>query len=143
MTTTSNRSYSELITFKTLEERFNYLKCNGLIGHQTFGGHRILNQAFYKSGEWLEFRRKMIVRDMGCDLGVRGYDIMNSVLVRVHHINPITINDVIYKSPKLLDPENAITTAHFTHEKIHYGTFDDVESRYLLTVRKPNDTKSW
>lgn len=113
------RSYSELITIPTFEERFRYLKLDGRVGEETFGFDRYLNQIFYKSNEWLRVRDLVIVRDNGCDLGIEGREIYGRILI--HHMNPITIDDITRRSKYLLDPEYLITTVKNTHDAIHYG----------------------
>ena len=133
------RTYSELITFDSYEDRFNYLRLDGLIGETTFGFDRYLNQIFYKSPEWKRTRDIIIVRDKGCDLGVEGYEIRGKILI--HHINPITLEDIRNRSYKLFDPENLITTVMMTHNAIHYG--DDSLLVKAPVERKPNDTCPW
>ena len=133
------RTYSELITFDSYEDRFNYLRLDGLIGETTFGFDRYLNQIFYKSPEWKRTRDIIIVRDKGCDLGVEGYEIRGKILI--HHINPITLEDIRNRSYKLFDPENLITTFMMTHNAIHYG--DDSLLVKAPVERKPNDTCPW
>lgn len=133
------KSYSELITLPTFEERFRYLKLDGVVGRETFGYDRYLNQILYSSGEWKRFRNGIIVRDNGCDLGCEGYDIFERALV--HHINPITIEDVLNRSPMIFDPENAITTTHNTHQAIHYS--DEGLLIRAPTERTRNDTCPW
>ena len=113
------RSYSELITIPTFEERFRYLKLDGRVGEETSGFDRYLNQIFYKSNEWLRVRDLVIVRDNGCDLGIEGREIYGRILI--HHMNPITIDDITRRSKYLLDPEYLITTVKNTHDAIHYG----------------------
>ena len=133
---TSIRTYSELITIPTFQERFEYLKLGGSVGHETFGFDRYLNQTLYRSAEWKRFRREIIVRDLGQDLACDGYEISGKILV--HHIDPITIEDVIRRHPKIFDPENVVCTQLTTHNAIHYGDAD-----LLLTepiVRTKNDT---
>ncbi len=133
------RSYSKLITFPTFEERFKYLQLNGQVGKDTFGFERYLNQVFYKSQEWKSVRDFVIIRDNGCDLGVEGYEISGRIIV--HHMNPITVEDIEKRSAFLLDPEYLISTIHNTHNAIHYGDED------LLIKspkeRRPNDTCPW
>ena len=133
------RTYSELITFPTFEERFNYLKLKGQVGKDTFGFDRWLNQIFYRDPEWKSVRDYVIVRDNGCDLGVDGYEINGRILV--HHMNPITKEDILERSKYLLDPEFLISTVHNTHNAIHYGDED-------LLIKTPiertkNDTCPW
>lgn len=133
------KSYSELITIPTFEERFEYLKLDGQVGIETFGFDRYLNQEFYKSYEWLSIRDYVITRDNGCDLGVEGYEIHGRILI--HHIKPITKDDIIHRSKSLLDPENLITTIKRTHDAIHYG-----DSNLLMKApieRRKNDTCPW
>lgn len=136
----SIKCYSELIKIPTFEGRFEYLKLDGIVGEETFGYDRYLNQKFYTSYEYRKFRRDIIVRDMGCDLGVDGYPING--LIILHHINPISPDDIIRRNVKiLLDPENAICVGLRTHNAIHYG-----DSSLLITApieRKPNDTCPW
>lgn len=139
MKMTNIKSYSELITIPTFEERFEYLKLDGQVGIETFGFNRYLNQAFYKSDEWLSIRDYVITRDNGCDLGVTGYEIYGRILI--HHINPITKEDIIHRSKFLLDPDNLITTIKRTHDAIHYG-----DSNLLIKApieRRKNDTCPW
>ena len=133
------RSYSELITLQTFEERFEYLNLVGKVGGMTFGSKRYLNQILYKTDMWLSTRNQIIIRDNGCDLGVYGRDVL--FRITVHHINPITIEDVLMQSPMVFDPENLITTADMTHKAIHYGNSD-----LLITApieRSKNDTCPW
>ena len=139
MTMKNIKTYSELITIPTFEERFEYLKLDGQVGVETFGFNRYLNQIFYKSDEWLSIRDYVITRDNGCDLGMEGYEIYGRILI--HHINPITKDDIIQRSRILLDPENLITTVKRTHDAIHYG-----DSNLLMRApieRRKNDTCPW
>ena len=139
MTMKNIKTYSELITIPTFEERFEYLKLDGQVGVETFGFNRYLNQAFYKSDEWLSIRDYVITRDNGCDLGMEGHEIYGQILI--HHINPITKDDIIQRSRILLDPENLITTVKRTHDAIHYG-----DSNLLMRApieRRKNDTCPW
>ena len=139
MTMKNIKTYSELITIPTFEERFEYLKLDGQVGVETFGFNRYLNQVFYKSDEWLSIRDYVITRDNGCDLGMEGYEIYGRILI--HHINPITKDDIIQRSRILLDPENLITTVKRTHDAIHYG-----DSNLLMRApieRRKNDTCPW
>ena len=134
------KRYSELIMLSTFEERFDYLKLNGSVGRDTFGFDRVFNQMFYNSLEWKQCRDKIIARDLGCDLGVPGHEIFGSKVV-IHHMNPITLEDLDKKTEILLDPEYLITTTHFTHNAIHYG-----DSNFLVSEpieRKKNDTCPW
>ena len=133
------RTYSELIRLPTFLERFNYLKLNGRVGEETGGCHRYFNQVFYRSKEWRRIRDFVIVRDNGCDLGVSGYDIFGKILI--HHMNPITADDIRNRSDYLLNPDYLICVSHMTHEAITYG-----DERLLVTEpieRAPNDTSPW
>lgn len=133
------RTYSELIKIPTFLERFKYLKLNGSVGIDTFGFDRYLNQTFYRSYEWKRLRNDVIVRDMGCDLGLEGYDIFDKILV--HHMNPIGPDDIIHRSDYLLDPEFLICTSKLTHDAIHYG---DEQILYQdPVIRTPGDTCPW
>lgn len=117
---TSIKTYSELCRLSTFEERYQYLRLTGFVGQETFGFDRYLNQIFYqRDPRWKRIRDYVIVRDNGCDLGVEGYEIRGRILV--HHMNPITIEDLERESDYLLDPEFLISTAHITHNAIHYG----------------------
>lgn len=139
MSTTIIKTYSELITIPTFIERYRYLKIGGRVGEDTFGRDRYLNQILYRSNEWKDFRRDIIIRDNGCDLGCEGYDIYENFMV--HHINPITIEDVLNRHPKIFDEENVITTMLNTHNAIHYG-----DESLLITEpiqRTRNDTCPW
>lgn len=133
------RTYSELITLPTFEERYEYLRIGGRVGEETFGFDRYLNQLLYKSNEWLDVRDYVIVRDHGCDLGVLDREIQGRILV--HHMNPINVEDILRKSKFLLDPEYLISTMKSTHDAIHYG-----DSSLLITApieRTKNDTCPW
>jgi hypothetical protein len=136
----SIKTYSELITLPTFEERYQYLRLEGEVGKETFGFNRWLNQVFYKSKEWLTFRRDIILRDMGCDLGIEDRAIMG--LIMIHHIEPISIDDILHRRIEvLLNPENAISTSLNTHNAIHYG-----DESLLITApieRSRNDTCPW
>ena len=139
MTMMKLRTYSELITLPTFEERFLYLKLDGVIGKETFGFKRWLNQEFYHSDEWLRFRDDIIIRDCGCDLGVPGFEIYGSVLI--HHLNPITYDDILHRKHCVFDLENVICTKLSTHNAIHYSD----ESLLVLAPveRSRNDTCPW
>lgn len=135
----SIKTYSELITLPTYEERFNYLKLEGVVGEMTFGFDRYLNQKLYTSQEWKTVRNRVIVRDNGCDLACEGYEIYGKILI--HHINPITVEDVINRNPIIFDLENLISTTHNTHNAIHYG-----DENLLIKgpiERTKNDTIPW
>lgn len=133
------KTYSELMTFSTFIERFRYLKIGGAVGRMTFGHDRYLNQILYSSDEWKRFRRDIIVRDNGCDLACPDREIYERAIV--HHINPITVEDVLNRNPMIFDPENVITTFLRTHNAIHYAD----ESILLLdpVERTRNDTCPW
>lgn len=135
----SIKTYSELITFETFEERFNYLKLKGEVGKETFGFDRYINQIFYKDPEWLRVRDKVIIRDNGCDLGILDREIYSRILV--HHMNPITKEDILSKSKYLLDPEYLICTTKNTHDAIHYSD-DSILIKELIN-RTKNDTCPW
>lgn len=133
------RCYSELITLPTFVERFRYLKLDGKVGLDTFGHDRWLNQVLYRSPEWKRFRNRIIVRDSGCDLGCEDRPIFGKILI--HHINPLTIEDVLNRDPKIFDEENVISTQLITHNAIHYG---DESILYTEPIeRSPNDTCPW
>lgn len=135
----SIRTYSELITLPTFEERYQYLRLNGRVGEETFGFDRWLNQKFYKDPEWLRIRDEVIIRDNGCDLAIPGREIYSRILI--HHMNPITKHDILQRSKYLLDPEYLICTIKNTHDAIHYG-----DENLLVkgpVERKPNDTCPW
>ena len=133
------KTYSELITLQTFEDRFNYLQLRGEVGKSTFGHNRYLNQILYNSPEWRRFRNEIIIRDNGCDLACDGYEIYGRVLI--HHINPITVEDIVNRNPMVFDPENVITTVHSTHNAIHYG--DESLLPKSPIERKQNDTCPW
>ena len=133
------RTYSELSKLSTFKERFDYLKLNGKVGEDTFGHSRFLNQDFYSSPEWRRARRNIIVRDNGCDMGLEGYSIQGRIYV--HHINPITVDDILERRPCLFDPENLICVSSMTHEAITYGIEDMLPTDPV--IRRPNDTCPW
>lgn len=134
----SNKNYTELSKLKTRKERFEYLKTAGTVGQSTFGFNRYLNQAFYHSKEWREARRKVILRDSGCDLGIEGYEIFKNA--HVHHMNEITEKDILERNPDIFNPEYLITVSEKTHKALTYG--GDI-SENEFTERKPNDTIPW
>lgn len=133
------KTYSELRKLKTFEDRFNYLRLDGLVGDPTFGSRRFMNQDFYRTKEWRDIRRKVIFRDNACDLGLEGYDIFDRIYI--HHMNPITIDDILDNREEVLDPEFLICVSFNTHNAIHYGA----ESSFpkLPIERKPGDTILW
>lgn len=134
------RTYSELIRLPTFEERYNYLKLDSEIGIETFGFERYLNQRFYRSKEWKALRDEIIVRDHGCDLGIVGYEIYDKIYI--HHINPITADDIRNNTEYLMNPEFLISTTHDTHNAIHYGN-SDLLNVNVLVERTKNDTCPW
>jgi hypothetical protein len=133
------KTYSELISFDSFEERFRYLKVRGILGAETFGFDRWINQRFYKSYEWDRVRNYVITRDNGCDLGVPGYEIYSGLLV--HHMNPISLDDIKQGDDSLIDPEFLITTSLQTHNAIHYG--DESLLPRGPIVRRSGDTTLW
>ena len=133
------RTYSELITFPTFEERYRYLRLEGKVGEDTFGFDRWLNQLFYKDPEWRSIRDKIIIRDNGCDLGIPGREIYSRIIV--HHMNPITKDDILSRSDFLLNPEYLICTVKNTHDAIHYG--DEGLLIKAPIERTKNDTCPW
>ena len=133
------RTYSELIKLKTFKDRFEYLKLDGIVGEETFGFDRYMNQIFYKSREWTSVRRSVIIRDNGCDLGVEGYEIHGKILI--HHMNPINLSDIVHKTDELLISDFLLTTVLSTHNAIHYG---DASLLPVLPIeRRANDTCPW
>lgn len=139
-TNTNLRTYTELSKLPTYIERFDYLKLGGRVGADTFGFDRYLNQKFYHNDPlWRSTRDIVIIRDNGCDLGVEGYEIHGKIIV--HHMNPITMDDIIKKRDWIYDPEFLICTVHNTHNAIHYG--DENLLIKGLMERKPNDTCPW
>jgi hypothetical protein len=133
------RRFRDLKRLRTFEERYDYLKLNGVIGESTFGYDRYLNQLLYTSGPWRKTRYGIIIRDDGCDLGVEGYEIQDLILV--HHINPITVEDIELERDIVFDPENLICTSKRTHNAIHYG--DKSLLPKLFIERTRNDTCPW
>lgn len=134
------KTYLEMIELQTFEERFNYLKCKGVLSEQTFGGHRLLNQILYKSPQWLKVRQQVIVRDLGCDLADPDRPINSRIII--HHINPITVSQVMNHDPEVFDLNNLICTTHKTHEAIHYGSLEKLTPNEPV-VRSKGDTKLW
>lgn len=139
MITTMSKSYVELIRLSTFMDRYQYLRLDGRVGVETFGYDRYLNQILYHTPEWRRFRRDIIIRDKACDLGCEGYEIYDKILI--HHLNPITVDDVLNRDQKIFDPNNVISTSLNTHNAIHYG-----DERLLASepiVRTKNDTCPW
>lgn len=133
------RTYSDLMRCHTFEDRFRFLALRGEVGAATFGFDRYINQQFYTSTQWKQIRHHVITRDNGCDLGIEGYEIYNRLVI--HHMNPMTPNDVIHGDSSILDPEFLITTTHRTHNAIHYG--DEHLLPKALVERRRGDTKLW
>lgn len=133
------KTYHDLILLPTFEERLKYLATKQRVSDLTFNGNRYLNQALYSSHEWKKIRRKVILRDNACDLGLPDYPISGKILI--HHINPITAEDVLNRTDKVFDMENLICVSFDTHQLIHYGVMDKLEP--VVTERKPNDTCPW
>lgn len=134
------RTYSELIQLPTFEDRFKYLKLNGIVANETFGFDRYLNQQFYKSSEWKRIRQQVIIRDQGCDLACADHEIFGQVII--HHMNPISIEDIENNPELLLDPEYLICVSLDTHNAIHYGDESYLRQKILIE-RKPGDTTPW
>lgn len=133
------RTYSQLMSFRTFEERFRYLKLGGSVGESTFGFERYVNQRFYTSRQWKEIRQQVIARDYGLDLGVEGYEIFDKIIV--HHMNPMSADAIEHGDSDILDPEFLITTTHTTHNAIHYG--DESLLPRSPIERRPGDTVPW
>lgn len=133
------KTYTELIRMQTFQERFEYLKLDGSVGTETFGFDRYLNQIFYNSKEWKRLRNEIIVRDKGCDLAYDGYEIQGNIII--HHMNPITPEDIINRNDDLLNPEYLISTVLNTHNAIHYG--DSNLLPHALVERRKNDMCPW
>lgn len=133
------RTYSTLRTIDDFYERFRYLSLRGNVAEQTFGADRWLNQDFYRSREWKLARRDVIARDMGCDLGISGYEIFSGI--HVHHMNPMQMKDLVDFNPDVLNPEYLITVTQKTHNAIHYG--DESLLTQVLVERRPGDTTLW
>lgn len=135
----SIKSYDELIKLNSFEERFNYLKLDGVVGASTFGYDRYLNQIFYNSPEWKSVRRKVILRDNGCDLAYPDKYIIGKILI--HHINPISKEDIINRSPKIFDMDNLVSVSKLTHDAIHYNLDDELLCEPI--ARTKDDTCPW
>ena len=138
----SVRTYSQLIQLSTFEERFRYLKLDGIIGEDTFGFDRHINQRFYKSKEWLRIRNFIITRDCGCDLGIRDRKIPDGMKIIIHHMNPIRVRDIVDASDYLLNPEYLVCVSDITHKAIHYSDESLLVSS-SLTERSKFDTCPW
>jgi hypothetical protein len=135
------RTYSELVKLETFEERYEYLRLSGKVGEETFGFDRYLNQILYTSPEWRALRNYIITRDCGCDLGVPGRDIPEGVKIIIHHMNPITVEDILNRSEFVFNPEYLICTIKITHDAIHYGNSELLYKDPI--VRSKNDTCPW
>ncbi len=136
----TKRTYSELSKLKSFEERFDYLKLDGAVGKETFGFDRYLNQALYSSKEWKHIKNQVIIRDEGCDLGISGNKINRKAII--HHMNPITREQIENRDPEIFNPEYLITVSHSTHNAIHYGD-KDLLARQAPVERKQGDTVPW
>lgn len=136
------RTYTELVRLPTFIERFRYLKLGGKVGEDTFGWERYLNQHFYTSTEWRNFRRQIIIRDRGCDLGVDGHEYADNEIVFIHHLNPIDSKDILNQTEFLMNPEYVISCRKRTHDAIHYGD-ESAVLPFEMVYRSPNDTCPW
>lgn len=136
----SIKSYHEMIILPSFEERYNYLKITGAVGEATFGSHRYLNQLLYKMPEWRHVRNDVILRDNGCDLAHSDFELTEQPAY-IHHINPITIDDILGRKPCVFDLDNLVTTSFRTHQAIHYGSADQLPK--LPIERRTNDTCPW
>lgn len=133
------RTYSEMNKHQSFDDRFSYLRLDGAVGVATFGFDRHINQKFYKSHEWKRVRDFVITRDNGCDLGVDGYEIHHSILI--HHMNPMSVEDIVHGDDWIINPENLITTTQNTHNAIHYGNVSLLPK--TVVSRQVGDTKLW
>ena len=134
------RTYSQLIQLSTFEERFNYLRLNGVVANETFGFDRYLNQQFYKSPEWKRVRQQVIIRDGGCDLALPNHEIPGQIFV--HHMNPVSLEDIEDNPEILLDPEYLVCVSLETHNAIHYGD-NSYGDKTVIPDRHPGDTTPW
>ena len=134
------KTYGELVQYNSFEDRFRYLKLNGVVANETFGFDRYLNQRFYKSAEWRRVRDQVIIRDNGCDLGIPGREIHGTVIV--HHMNPISIEDIEKNPEVLFDPNTLICVSLDTHNALHYGDESILENETIVE-RRPGDTTPW
>lgn len=133
------KCYSDLIQLDSFIDRYHYLKLHGAVGESTFGYDRWINQELYKSGRWRRTRSRIIVRDEACDLGVDGYDLPDHIVI--HHINPITLEDIEEERDVIFDPENLISCSSRTHKAIHFGDESLLPKQFV--ARRPNDTCLW
>lgn len=136
---TTKRSYRELSRLKTFKDRYDYLKLDGVVGESLFGSSRWVNQEFYRSKEWANIRKKVIVRDSGCEFGLEDYPINGKIII--HHMNPLTLEDIVDRTEILMDPEYLICVSKITHDAIHYGDWDLIPKDPI--ERRPNDTCPW
>lgn len=134
------RSYSELKKLNTLKDRFRYLSLDGKVGIETFGFDRYLNQKFYNSYEWRKLRDEILIRDDGCEMGLKGYPISGRILV--HHMNPLKEKDIVDLTDYVMNPDYLICVSHDLHNAIHYGD-EEILKRYFVVKRTPNDTCPW
>lgn len=134
-----NRTYAELRRLSTFEDRFEYLRLGGAVGRATFGFERYVNQSFYRSAEWKRVRHQVIARDFGLDLGVDGHEIHDRIII--HHMNPMSVDEIENGEGHILDPNFLITTTHRTHNAIHYGDYSLLPKP--LVERLPGDTRLW
>lgn len=133
------RTYAELRRFDTFEDRFRYLSLRAGVGDSTFGFDRYMNQQFYRSRQWRRLREDVIARDNACDLGVEGFEIFDRIII--HHMNPMTVENIVDGDEAILNPEFLICVTHKTHNAIHYGDESGLPKRYV--PRSPGDTKLW
>lgn len=136
------RTYTEMLSYQTIEERFEYLKTHGQVGVSTFGSRRYLNQILYRSKEWRAFRDKIIIRDNACEFGLKDYPINDPKNIRIHHIESITIEDILNKDHKIFDPNNVICVSDLTHKALHYGDASLLPNKQFVE-RTKNDTCPW
>ena len=136
----NKKTYSELIQIPSYIERYRYLRIGGKAGEITFGNERYLNQLLYKSSDWRSFRREIILRDNGCDMAFEDYEIRGPILI--HHINPITVDDILDRNDCVFDPNNVISVSKITHNAIHYGS-EELLSIDEVVERQPGDTIFW
>lgn len=134
------KTYNDVIQLKTFQERLQYCALRGHVSELTFGHNRYMNQLLYRNPKWKQFRRDIIIRDHGRDLAVEGYELDENI--QIHHLNPITVDDILNQSPSIYDPNNVICTSQTTHNYIHYG-LPNTEVRFMIADRKPNDTIPW
>ena len=136
----NDKRYSEMITMSEFDDRFKYAKLDGQVGRDTFGFDRYLNQQFYRSKEWKRLRDQIIIRDNGCDLGVPGHEISGKIYI--HHLNPLSPEDITKSTEKLFDPDNLVCVSAETHNAIHYGD-ESILEKNKIVERSPGDTCPW